>query len=169
MNTDEIRSALNGNPVTATCFRGVFSADQWEKALAKLPGGYVINTDPSHKPGIHWVAVYQDTPGVLETFDSFGKTFASYGFASDSHRFVGQTQRLQSSESTVCGQYCMFFLLQRIGGKSYTEILHLFSEDRKSNDKMVCGYVNHSFDLKTSVQDKKFLLVQFAKAFSELN
>ena len=40
-------------------FRGVYAADH-AKALevTEFPSGYIINTDPSDKPGTHWVCLY---------------------------------------------------------------------------------------------------------------
>ena len=37
------------------------------------PSSFVINLDPSYKPGSHWVAVYFDRNGVGEYFDSFAR------------------------------------------------------------------------------------------------
>ena len=34
------------------------------------PSSFVINLDPSYRPGSHWVAVYFDKNGVAEYFDS---------------------------------------------------------------------------------------------------
>jgi hypothetical protein len=33
----------------------------------------VCNTDPSTKPGRHWIAIYVDEDGGREYFDSFGR------------------------------------------------------------------------------------------------
>src|SRR5690242_9880481 len=103
MNSSAIRNALSSNSITKPSFRGVFSADSIQ-SLEPLPGACVINTDPSDKPGMHWIAIYQSEPQVIETFDSFGEDFAFYevnvykGF-----RIVKQTDQLQSFSSTVCG------------------------------------------------------------------
>ena len=167
MNTGQISHALRTNSVTRPCFRGVFAADAVQ-ALEPLPGACVINTEKSGQPGLHWIAIYQEEPGVVETFDSYGKDFSSYGLdLFNSCRVIRQTEQLQALTTTVCGQYCLFFLLRRASGEKYSHIIHLFTQNKASNDVMVCQYVNHYFDLKTKVRDDNFLS-QVAKTFMEL-
>jgi hypothetical protein len=167
MNTRQISHALQSNGITRPTFRGVFSSDS-QFSMEPFPGGCVINTDPSNQPGMHWIAVYQETPDIVEVFDSFGKEISTYGIdAFKSKRIINQTDQLQSSSSTVCGQYCLFFLLRRASGEKYTHIIHLFTDNKVSNDVMVCQYINHYFDMKTKVQDTGFLN-QMAKTFMEL-
>ena len=85
----------------------------------------------------------------------------------DSSRIISQSHQLQSEITTVCGQYCLFFLLRRCSNETYFQIIHLFTDNKASNDIMVCQYVNHYFDLNTEVQDKRFFN-QVAKMFTEL-
>ena len=56
----------------------------------------------------------------------------------------------------------MFFVLRRASGESYQHIVHLFTENKASNDQMVCQYVNFYFDLRTQVYDTA-MLKQIAK------
>jgi hypothetical protein len=167
MNTDQIRNALQANPITSPSFRGVFAADTIQ-TLDPLPGSCVVNTDSSNEPGRHWIAVFQTSADIVEIFDSFGKDLSFYGIDFfKSQKVIRQTEQLQSASSTVCGQYCLFFLLRRAGCEKYTDIIHLFTQSKVSNDAMVCQYINHYFDLKTKVQDSDFLM-QAAKSFMEL-
>ena len=163
MNTAEIQHALAGNAVTSPSFQGVFAADQVPASMP-IPTSYVVNTDNAVDPGSHWVAFYQERPEVVEFFDSFGKSPSSYRLQPPG-RVVQQSLQLQSEFSTVCGQYCMFFILRRLSGESYNNIVHLFTDSRENNDKMVCQYVNHHFDLRTTVYDVK-MLKQIAKRYS---
>ena len=67
MNSDEIERFLSRR---LTDFDGVFSID----TLPDRPRLLVCNTDPSDKPGRHWVAIYVDDDGNRgEFFDSFGR------------------------------------------------------------------------------------------------
>ena len=171
MNTSQIYHALENNRVTAATFQGVYSSDTVPQ-FPTFPAGCVVNTDPQGKPGTHWVALYQEHEAVVETFDSFGKDLLSYSphfeQLAGNHRLISQSHQLQSDTTTVCGQYCLFFLLRRCSNETYSQIIHLFTEKKASNDIMVCQYVNHYFDLNTEVQDRKFLN-QAAKMFTELN
>ena len=166
MNTAQIHRALESNPITRSIFRGVYSSDT-VPVFATYPSGCVVNTDPAGQPGTHWVALYQEKPGVMETFDSFGKDFSSYNINLPPCRLVTQCHQLQSDISTVCGQFCMFFLLWRASGETYSHILHLFTDHRIANDIMVCQYVNHYFDIRTEVQDQRFIN-QVAKMMTEM-
>ena len=170
MNTSQIYHALETNNITAETFQGVYSSDTVPK-FVNSPSGCVVNTDPQGKPGTHWVALYQEQQGVIETFDSFVKDLLSYShyfkeFANSS-RIISQSHQLQSEITTVCGQYCLFFLLRRCSNETYSQIIHLYTDNKASNDIMVCQYVDHYFDLNTEVQDKRFLN-QVARMFTEL-
>ena len=161
MNATEIKHALEGNAITREIFRGVFSSDTVPDTFDTFPYEYVVNTDRTSKPGAHWIAVYQTQPGEVETFVSFGRDFTSYSSHFDGmqqqNRIISHSCQLKSNFSTVCGQYCLFFLLRRASAESYSHIIHLFTDYKKSNDIMVCQYVNHFFDLKTPLQDQDFL------------
>ena len=63
MNTLEIESFLRRN--CSEDFQGVYSVD----TLPDKPKLLVCNTDPSTKPGKHWIAIYVDKRGLGEYFD----------------------------------------------------------------------------------------------------
>jgi hypothetical protein len=44
----------------------------------KTPRGYILNTDPSDKPGSHWVAMYLTEDGEREFWDSYGQAPGFY-------------------------------------------------------------------------------------------
>jgi hypothetical protein len=56
MNTREIERFINRDRVCRTSFQGVFSRD----TLPSKPRLLICNTDPSDKPGQHWIAIYVD-------------------------------------------------------------------------------------------------------------
>jgi len=64
VNSDEIERFLRAR---VRDFDGVFSIDN----LPDDPHLLVCNTDPSYKPGRHWIAIYIED-GRGEFFDSFG-------------------------------------------------------------------------------------------------
>jgi hypothetical protein len=74
MNTAEITRALEQDPITSKSFLGVFPSDKLPQTLDKHPCGFVVNTDPSSKPGMHWVAFYFPSEGEGEFFDSYGQS-----------------------------------------------------------------------------------------------
>ena len=116
--------------------------------------------------GQHWVAFYCSNNEV-ECFDSFGRNPCDYSdfiqkWLDDEYQVV-QCETLQSNDSTVCGQYCMFFVLLRAYGFSYQDILSALTTDSSVNDKFVCRFINKFFKLSTTIKDKKFLLSKLLK------
>ena len=72
MNTNQIKYALEQDPFTRKMFFGVFPSDKLPRTLEKYPCGFVANTDPSGKPGTHWVSFYFPSEEEGELFDSYG-------------------------------------------------------------------------------------------------
>ena len=161
MNTSQISLALKNNAITGPLFRGVFAADTVPASMAPFPGSCIINTDPSDKPGAHWIALFQDQENTIESFDSFGKDFGFYGLGNIdlllNEQIIKQNDKIQSDSNSTCGQHCLFLLSRRASGKKYSDIVHLFTSSTVSNDAMVCQYINHHFDLKTKIRDADFL------------
>ena len=44
--------------MTSKTFCGVFPSDKLPQTIEKYPCGIVANTDPSDKPGEHWIALF---------------------------------------------------------------------------------------------------------------
>jgi len=161
MNAGEIESALRSDKFVDGVLVGVFAADQLPQK--EFPGAYVVNTDESNQPGQHWVAFYTEKD-TTECFDSYGQNPGKYSekikeWLEETYSVV-QDDRLQSSDSTVCGQYCMYFILLRAYGYSFQDIMSSFTKNTAFNDKFVCKFINKFFRLKTTVQDKYFLINQ---------
>ena len=153
MNTQQIERALERNSKTSKTFCGVFPADQLPESLSTFPCGFVANTDPSTKPGTHWVVFYFPTHNTGEFFDSYGeppehynKSFKTY-FNSVEWKY--NTRKLQSSWTEVCGHYCIFYLYQRACGRNMSEIVNMFGNNALFNDRNVSCYVKKHFDITT--------------------
>ena len=165
MNNVQIENALRGDSTVGRVLVGVFPADCLPGSK-EFPGAYVANTVPSNMVGQHWVAFYCENDEV-ECFDSFGRNPGDYSeyiqkWLDDEYQVV-QCENLQSKGSTVCGQYCMFFILLRPYGFSYEDILSALTCDSQINDEFVCKFVNKFFKMKTIVKDKTFLLNSMLK------
>ena len=97
---------------------GVYSANNLPTLPSQRPIGFIANTDPAYYPGRHWVAFFIDTNDTLECFDSYGKPpeILSAYFKPLMLRFkniVRNKKRVQSAETFVCGQYCLYYLMCR--------------------------------------------------------
>ena len=107
------------------------------------------------------MAFYCDNDEV-ECFDSYGKNPTDYSdymakMVHDEYQVI-QIEVLQADDSTVCGQYCMFFILVRAYGFSYQDVLSPLTSDSRVKDRFVCKLINRVFKLRTVVKDKKFLI-----------
>ena len=52
--------------------------------------------------------------------------------------------QLQSAFSTVCGQYCIYFLYHRCRKRSMSTIVNSFVNDKLRNDKLFYDFVTQS-------------------------
>jgi hypothetical protein len=145
MNTLEITQCLKKDPYAKTIFKQVVPRDKLPNVpRLGYPSAFVINTQPSYMRGEHWLAVYYDKQGFCTFFDSYGMKPSFYNL----HNFVFQssrgfehnTQQLQSLTSSVCGNYCIYFIMLKARGLKLHEILELFDKkDFCMNDsKMKC-------------------------------
>jgi Ulp1 family protease len=122
--------------------------------LSKI--GVVFNTDPSDSPGKHWVSMYIDLEhGSVDYFDSYGmaplsvelKRFISslddqyYGMygrrMTMNLNCLGDvcTSRVQHQrKNTECGVYSINFIVERLSGRSWYDIVtgNLVDDDSMS-------------------------------------
>ena len=151
MDSLEIVRILKQDRFTKHYFRGVFACDQLPTRYVPRPSAFVVNTDPSNKPGQHWVAIYITQNGEGEYFDSYGQkpTLPQLkSFLKENASLINfNRQPLQGPLSAVCGQYTIFFLLHRCRGSSMRNITHLFSSDKMDNDITVNDFIKKTFPL----------------------
>ena len=113
----------------------MFSVDN----LPEDPRLLVCNTDPSDKPGRHWIAIYIED-GRGDFFDSFGRRPNV-----DFERYMNchcvswnfNDKQLQSVVSKFCGHYCIYFCILRSRGIDMRRIVRSFSSDTGLNDALV--------------------------------
>jgi hypothetical protein len=140
MNTKEIDQFVRGDSASRGSFLGVFSVDTLPDKLRLL----VCNTDPSSKPGSRWIAIFTDSKGCGEYFDSFGrKPTALFGNYMNKNctRWIFNTRPLQSIVSSYCGFYCCFYCMLRCGGFDLTRIIQIFTGYTGFNDSIVRSFV----------------------------
>ena len=129
MNTKQIWQALTSNSQTEPYFDGVFPIDQLKEIKTK-PELIICNTDPSNKPGRHWVLFffYNDT---VDFFDSLGNSMEYYDdddkFVNFAKKFCSKFQmslvRTQPKNTSLCGQYCLYFAYKRCNGENMDDII----------------------------------------------
>ena len=127
MNTKQLYQALICNEFTNSCFHGVYSLDTLQEIEVK-PKLIICNTDPSTKPGKHWVLFYFNKNNV-EFFDSLGKGIENYGnefirFVRKFANTLSQNKlRVQAPNTDSCGHFCLYYSYLRCQGKSMDSII----------------------------------------------
>jgi hypothetical protein len=147
MDSGQLDSILNADRFTSKIHNGVFACDQLPKNI-NYPAAFVINTDPSYMPGMHWVAVYFNKQGKCSYFDSYGLA----PFVNSIKAFLGKEYQfnnlhIQSDDSNVCGHYCILFLTRAARGQTLQNIIAQFNfAPAGYYDNMVKCMVTAAFD-----------------------
>jgi hypothetical protein len=132
---------MRQDPHARALFEGVFASDTLPHALHRRPSLLIVNTDPISKGGSHWLAIYISCEGKGEFFDSYGlppyvpqiRSFLDKRCKSWRYNTVD----LQAVNTTVCGQYCVMYLLFKAHGYSLFDFVKNFSNECLKNDETV--------------------------------
>lgn len=90
--------------------------------------------------------------GSMEFFDSLGNPPEHYHrrfqsiliFNGPRYKYIDS--RIQSVTSSLCGHYCIYFILQRIKGRSMNNIVHDFYDlNTHANDRLVSDFINDMY------------------------
>lgn len=150
MNTVQLTNDMTRNKYVKKIFKGVFPADKLPKRIKK-PALLIANTDPSNKPGKHWVAFFIPKFGPVEFFNSIGKAPEQQEFIkflkNNGKSFIYNKKRLQGMLSTTCGNYCGIYLYYRSKKIPFKKFLNLFStSDFYKNDEKILRLYSSIFD-----------------------
>lgn len=124
MDNIQIDKILFKNKHTKQIFRGTFALDTLPaKPFHKHPCAYVCNNKKRRTKGQHWLAFFIPKIGNPEFFDSYGrkpqKEFKHFLGPEYKHN----VKSLQNCFSSTCGQFCIYFIVNRSRGISYRTIV----------------------------------------------
>lgn len=156
MNTNQLLSVLDNIKKRKSFYVDVISSNELYKIRSKRAVAVIVNTDPSWKPGQHWVALFKPENGSLEVFDSYGRLLSEYNkYFTDLYEMkpVENCSTLQSVNSSTCGLFCLYFLYHRINGVSFTTIVDKFFCNKRLNDRLVIRFYKEK--LECIVSNKK--------------
>lgn len=116
----------------------------YKKGIRKI--GIICNTDPHHKAGRHWLAMFIDLQNdTIEYFDSVGtKPFKSAeefinNTITNAFARLGKTlekkinKRQHQKADTECGVYSINYIVARLNGKSFEDITNKIIKDSDMN------------------------------------
>ena len=131
LNSLQIHEIIRKDLYAKWDFKSVLPRDRLPSRVV-YPSSYVVNTHESSKKGEHWLALYFDKTGYCTFFDPFGLSPSFYGFDNylkkTSRGFTFNTQQIQSVTSSVCGYYCIYFVLLMSRNFTLKEILMFFDK-----------------------------------------
>ena len=106
-------------------FRGIYSRDALPTKMLKNEVG-IINLDSQIGPGTYWVA-YRNGEKGAEHFDSFGLIMpneVTKYFSTGAKRTYYSGDEIQERDSVLCGNWCLFYLLERQKGVPMLNVIH---------------------------------------------
>ena len=143
MTNSELRSAMRG----VKNFLGVIPANENPLPLIKnFPCCFIMNSNPVSARSGHWLAFYIISPTRLEFFDSLAQPLSHYSnltsyFSRFSSVFANTRFVLQSSESSLCGEFCITFLHLRSNRHiRFTRIISFLFKKSHSRERFVSKY-----------------------------
>ena len=143
MQTDQISHLLSRDPMM--CPYDVVAKDGLPEIIDTYPTAIVCNTHDADQPGEHWIAMYVDTKRRGDYFDPYGLEPQHIEFTNFMNEHCSEwapnDRTLQSPMSTVCGQYCVAFLLLRCRNVSMHAFTRLFTTDLVANDCRVFDWI----------------------------
>lgn len=103
-------------------YQGAFSADHLPTQVpANRAWGLIVNNQPGHLPGEHWVAIYGSPEGEVHLFDTAGR-HPSTIYRPWVRWMVNRMRKapllynkhkVQTPTSPVCGHHCLHYLWLR--------------------------------------------------------
>ena len=133
-----IEEVLYSDPTTKNIFLGAFARDELPPK-PMYPSCFILNTAPRSSAGEHWLALYYDQHGMCDFFDSYGMPPGNFGLVdylnSTAISWKYNKQRIQGI-STLCGHYCIFYLLFRSRFKTIN-FFGKFNQNYKQNDNLI--------------------------------
>lgn len=154
MKASDLACAIQSDSILKYHVLGVFAKDTLPVLTRDMLArgvGLIVNTEPSGRLGRHWVAMYfKGNTGEL--FDSLGEPVNSV-FDLYLKTYVNQYQhnrrQLQSSSSSLCGHYCLYYLLYKCKTElTLQTLVQIFDgQVRFNNDehvsKFICNYFRY--------------------------
>ena len=146
LNNVQLDRLADSQPTLKPYFYGTRPCDRLPSSPdTQGPVAYIVNTDRQGQPGRHWLGLWTQD-GVCEILDSYALPLETYQTTAPLQAWlhkhwdivIPNSQSLQSIYSQSCGDYALFFLIDRSRGKSMKEFLNRFDKrDYVHNDHQV--------------------------------
>ena len=105
-----------------------------------VPTYIICNLDTDNKPGTHWIALHIDANGSGQYFDSYGRAPTRYHLEflkRNCKRWDWNVDTIQNDWTSVCGEYCLMYLLYKFRRFSMDSFVKIFTGNTLYNDVLV--------------------------------
>jgi len=148
--SNEISNIIKNDLKTQNQFLGCFSRDN----IPELKNNtfIIINTDPKHKPGEHWIVLYKNKENIFEFFDSLGRSPNEYKFKKfPRYKYVIHNLNvIQNPLQNTCGYFCLYYIFFKSRGYDIFEIVEHFSSNFNVNDLYIKLKIEHLYNINIS-------------------
>lgn len=126
---------------------GVFSIDSFPDKVPEKHF-FICNTAPSEHPGLHWFVVYRNELGNVEIFDSRvikGSELRPIRTILKKKKLEANYYPLMPRDSNKCGEYCIYFIVNRVLNQrdDFIDILNeYFSRSLPENESRVNNFIS---------------------------
>lgn len=118
----------------------------------------IVNSDKAKDPGQHWLAIFKEYDSDnIEFFDSCNMPLSFYDksiknfLELHSKNIVRNQKRYQSAFSATCGEFCIYYLVHRVNGYRFIDLMNGFNRvDLTKNDDMVKQFIRENFGMNFS-------------------
>lgn len=126
-------------------FLGVYSSDEIPKRI-KVQTFFIFNTAKSSESGLHWIAIYKSNLHTIEVFDPLGTSdiYIKSILGHLGRKFLFLSYPTQPSTSKLCGEYCIYFIVNRLFNtdQSFQETIdEIFSKNTHKNEKKIIKFI----------------------------
>lgn len=121
---------------------GVFTKDELAD-IKKKDGNYILNLNNSDQSGSHWTCFCIENNKTYY-FDSFGFPGPKELRRFNKEEYFYSDKQIQNINSTVCGYYCIAFLIYMNGSprlSRFQEFLNIFSDDPLKNKTILAKFL----------------------------
>ena len=146
LNNLEINTILSVHPATKNIYKGFLHPRDRRIPKIAPPALYIVNTDYSDGPGLHWILIYYFKERTI-FFDPFG-------LSPDVHNFPLVVERKNNpvtyntftvqnftTRSYSCGHFVIIYAILLSQGYSLKDIELFFEKDSEINDSIAITVV----------------------------
>ena len=146
LSNEQLDYLASKHPALHRVYGGAVPSDGLPRRLrTDFPQAFIVNTDPTGQPGMHWMAIWIEE-NRCEVFDSFALPLQTYPGVEPFIRWLERhcknietnDRSVQSVTSDTCGVYALFYLMLKSEGGSMSQFLSMFKlHDYIANDRVV--------------------------------